>query len=50
MADVEKSLPNEAKPLSEEEKEVQEEIEVVEPGEKEVSEDGTELQKTKTDR
>lgn len=43
MADVEKSLPNEAKPLSEEEKEVQEEIEVVEPGEKEVSEDGTEV-------
>ena len=43
MADVEKSLPNEAKPLSEEEKEAQEEIEVVEPGEKEVSEDGTEV-------
>ena len=43
MADVEKSLPNEAKPLSEEEEEIQEEIEVVQPGETEVSEDGTEV-------
>ena len=37
MADIEKSLPNEANPFPEEE--IQEEIEVMEPGETEVSEE-----------
>jgi hypothetical protein len=45
MAEIDKSLPNEVKPLETEE--TQQELEVITPGDTAPSEEGTEIMKTK---